>query len=150
MLLRKAITYAVSEATTHLPQEGKNMANHEFVHVEFPTANAAQSAEFYSGLFGWEMHHMPEFDYWTFASGERQGGGFNKVGSTEGGFDVRPGEVLVYVNTDDIERDLSKAQQLGGSVISPKQEIPGIGWYAVIRDLDGNQVGLYTGLQQMS
>ncbi len=126
------------------------MSNHSFVHVEFPATNSAQSAEFYSGLFGWEMHHMPEFDYYTFASGEGQGGGFNKVGSTEGGFEVAPGQVLVYVNTDDIDGDLAKAEQLGGSVVSPKQEIPGIGWYAVFRDPAGNQVGLYTGLQQLS
>jgi hypothetical protein len=126
------------------------MSNHAFVHVEFPTTDPAQSAQFYSGLFGWEMNHMPEFDYWTFSSGERQGGGFNKIGNGEGGFQVKAGEVLVYVQTDDIERDLAKAEQLGGSVVSPKQEIPGIGWYGVFRDPVGNQVGLYTGLGQTS
>ncbi len=123
------------------------MSNRGFVHVEFSANNPAESAEFYSNLFGWEMHNIPEFDYWTFASGEGQGGGFNKVGSNNG-FEVKPGDVVVYVSTDDIERDLAKAEQLGATPVMPKMEIPGIGWYAIFRDPTGNHVGLYTNLEQ--
>lgn len=126
------------------------MSNHGFVHVEFSATDPAQSAQFYSSLFGWEMHNIPEFDYWTFSSGESQGGGFNKVGNNNGNLDVKPGDVIVYVSTDDIERDLAKAEQLGATVVSPKMEIPGIGWYGIFRDPTGNKVGLYTGQQQTS
>jgi predicted enzyme related to lactoylglutathione lyase len=121
------------------------MSNHGFVHIEFSATDPAQSAEFYSNLFGWEMHNIPEFDYWTFGTVEGQGGGFNKVGSTQGSFEVKPGDVIAYVNTDDIEGDLAKAQELGGTIVTPKMEIPGIGWYGIFRDPTGNQVGLYTG-----
>lgn len=123
------------------------MSNHRFVHVEFSATDPAQSAQFYSSLFGWEMHNISEFDYWTFSSGGDQGGGFNRVGNNQG-LEVKPGDVVVYVSTDDIERDLAKAQELGGTLVSPKMEIPGIGWYAIFRDPAGNLVGLYTGREQ--
>jgi len=35
---------------------------------------------------------------------------------------------------------------LGGKIVEPKTEIPGQGWYAVIDDTEGNQIGLYENL----
>ncbi|MEA2576407.1 MAG: uncharacterized protein QOH93_3705 [Chloroflexia bacterium] len=121
------------------------MSDHKFVHVEFSATDPAKSAEFYSSLFGWEMHNIPEFDYWTFGTGEEQGGGFNKVGSNNGTLNVTPGDTVVYVSTDDIERDLAKAQELGATAVTPKTEIPGMGWFGIFRDPSDNLIGLYTG-----
>ena len=39
--------------------------------------------------------------------------------------------------------------QLGGKVVEPKTEIPGQGWYAVIDDTEGNQIGLYENAAQL-
>ncbi len=38
---------------------------------------------------------------------------------------------------------MPKVAPLGGKVVTPKTEIPGQGWYAVIDDTEGNQIGLY-------
>jgi predicted enzyme related to lactoylglutathione lyase len=123
------------------------MANRSIVHVEFSTKDAPSSAKFYSELFGWEMHEMPEFNYWTFATGPEQGGGFNNIGDNAGGgFEVKPGTVVSYVTSEDIDADLAKAESLGGTTKAPKMEIPGIGWYGVFEDPSGNLVGLYTGM----
>ena len=122
--------------------------NHPFVHIEFSSNDPAKSAEFYGSLFGWPMHEIKEFNYWTFQTAEGQGGGFNQVGNDNGNLNVKPGDVVAYVDTDDIERDLAKAQELGGTLVAPKMEIPGIGWYGIFRDPTGNLVGLYTNLQQ--
>lgn len=35
---------------------------------------------------------------------------------------------------------------LGGKIVEPKTDIPGQGWYAVIDDTEGNQLGLYENL----
>ena len=123
------------------------MANRSIVHVEYSTGDAPASARFYSELFGWEMHEIPEFNYWTFATVPGQGGGFNTVGpNTEGGFEVKPGTVVTYVTSEDIEADLAKAESLGGKTKTPKMEIPGMGWYGVFEDPSGNLIGLYTGI----
>ena len=56
----------------------------------------------------------------------------------------RAGEVLVYVNTDDIAGSLARVAALGGQVDGPPVEVAGMQW-AFFRDPSGNRVGLYTG-----
>ena len=74
------------------------------------------------------------------------GGGFPKVGMSEGGgtFSYQPGEPLLYVASEDIDADLRKAESLGGTTIVPKTEIPQTGWFAIFSDPTGNKVGLFT------
>ena len=57
---------------------------------------------------------------------------------------MKPGEVLIYIATDDIDASLAKINKLGGKTLVPKNEIPDIGWYAVFTDPTGNKFGLYT------
>ena len=59
-----------------------------------------------------------------------------------------PGDVLIYIGTDDIEASLAKIQALGGKVVAPKTEIPQTGWFAIFTDPTGNKIGLYTAMHQ--
>ncbi len=115
------------------------MTNRNVVHVEISTRNHEQSIKFYQALFGWKTNHMPEMDYTTWSAPEGPGGGFSPVGEM-----TKAGEVLVYIDSDDIEADLKKIKSLGGTVVSPKREIPNVGWFAVFRDPTGNTLALYT------
>ena len=127
------------------------MAEHKIVHVEFPAANPAEDAKFYGELFGWKLSHDSNFDYHMFQMDETSGGGFIKLTDSEpgmGDLPVRPGDTLVYISTDDIERDLQKVQSLGGKILAPKMEIPGVGWFGIFADRTGNRVALYTGKEQ--
>ena len=109
------------------------------VHVEIPAADVPAASKFYQELFGWKMEHAAEFDYTMWADGSGYGGGFNKVD------DHNPvGQVLVYIDSEDIEADLKKVEQLGGTVVTPKTEIPGTGLFGQFRDPTGNVLALYT------
>ena len=109
------------------------------VHIEIPAENSQGAGKFYEELFGWKMQHVPEFDYTMWDDGNGGGGGFNKVS------DQTPvGQVLVYIHSDDIEADLKKVEALGGTVITPKTEIPSTGWYGWFKDPTGNTLALYT------
>jgi hypothetical protein len=44
---------------------------------------------------------------------------------------------------DDIEATLAKASTLGGKTVVPKQEVPGMGWFAWFQDPEGNCIGLW-------
>jgi hypothetical protein len=121
------------------------MAAHPIVHIELAANNPEEAAKFYNNLFDWKIDVDHNHSYWMFTSEEGRGGGFNPVG-TEGMFPVKPGDVLIYVDTDDIERDLARAESLGGKIIAPKTDIPGVGWFGVFQDPTGNNVGLYTNL----
>jgi predicted enzyme related to lactoylglutathione lyase len=116
----------------------KHMSTHPIVHIEFSTQDREASAKFYSDLFGWQVEQIPEMNYATFTPGEGVGGGFNPIS------DQSPaGTVVVYVGTDDIPGTLARAQSLGGKLVAPEAEIPGMGWFALFRDPSGNMVGLY-------
>ena len=44
---------------------------------------------------------------------------------------------------NEIEDYLRRTKELGGVVAAGKTEIPTLGWYALLKDLDGNTIGLY-------
>ncbi len=121
------------------------MSARSIVHVELSARDPEGTAQFYSRLFDWEFERDPDHDYWMFRAGEGPGGGLNKVSGTDDGWNIRPGDVIVYVSSEDIDSDLRRAEELGGKVLVPRTEIPGMGWYAVFADPTGNKVGLYTG-----
>lgn len=116
------------------------MSAHPIVHIEIPADDQAKSAEFYSNLFGWKTQHAAELNYTMFDGAPGPGGGFPVIDNQN----VRRGSVLIHVATDDIESSLKKAIDLGGSVVVPKSEIPGVGWFAVFADPSGTSIGLYT------
>ena len=117
------------------------MSKRNVVHVEIPAAHVEAAGKFYQELFGWKMQHVPEFDYTMWEDGNGYGGGFNKVDHEN-----PVGQVLVYIDSDDIEADLKKAVKLGGTVVREKSEIPGTGWFGLFKDPTGNVLALYTSM----
>jgi uncharacterized protein len=121
--------------------QGENMTKRNVVHIEIPTRNGKESAEFYEKLFGWHSEAFPEMNYTTWDAHEGPGGGFSPLGG-----ETKVGEILIHVNSEDIEADLKKAKSLGATVQREKTEIPGIGWWGVFKDPTGNMIALYTGM----
>lgn len=117
---------------------GNLMSSRQIVHVEFPALDIQAGAEFYQKVFGWSCHYMPEFRYATFDA-HGVAGGIGEV-SEEG---YQPGTVVFYVESEDVDADLRRAEELGAAVLIPKMAIPGQGWIAVFTDPEGNRIGLY-------
>ena len=117
------------------------MTKRNIVHIEIPTKDAKASAEFYQNLFGWHMETVEEMNYTMWDPHAGPGGGFSQVDEN-----VKPGDVHIYVNSDDIEADLKKAESLGGEILFPKSEIPNTGWYGMFKDPTGNTIALYTSM----
>jgi hypothetical protein len=117
------------------------MTKRNIVHIEIPAADGAQAGEFYKKLFGWEIQHVPEMNYTMWDAGHGSSGGFSDLGET-----TRPGDVLIYVNSDDIQADLKQAEALGAKIIQEKMEIPQTGWFGIFQDPTGNKIALYTSM----
>ena len=117
------------------------MSKHNIVHIEIPTANPDESGKFYQQLFGWKITPVPEMNYTLWEPETGPGGGFTQVGK-----DSKVGEVIVYVDSDDVEADLKKVEKLGGKVLVPKSEIPQTGWFGIFADPTGNMIALYTAM----
>jgi hypothetical protein len=109
-----------------------------FVHVELATNDPAKAKEFYTGLFGWKLREMPEFDYTLIEVGEGTGGGIMKnpvPGS--------PSHWLAYVLVDDVAVSTEKARSLGANIVKDITEVPGMGWFSVMIDPTGAALAMW-------
>jgi predicted enzyme related to lactoylglutathione lyase len=119
------------------------MGERAVVHIEIPAKNRLAAGKFYQDMFGWEYTHTDEPMPYTSFRAPNTGGGFPEL---DNGY--QPGAVLIYVSSEDIEADLKKAESLGGKVVGPKMEIPGVGWMGVFTDPTGNKIALWKGMMQ--
>ena len=122
------------------------MSQHSICHVEIPTTDPAAAGKFYSELFDWKLQVDPTFNYHMFQAEPGPGGAFVQVGEAPGG-GYKPGEVLIYVSTDDIDATLARVEALGGKTLEPKTEIPQTGWFAIFADTSGNRIALFTSIR---
>ena len=116
------------------------MSGKAIVHMEIPARDQVKTASFYHDLFGWEYKNIPEMHYITFNAGTDQGGGFPEID----GEMYRPDNVVIYIDSDDIDGTLRKIETLGGKTLVPKTSIPGMGWFAHFADPSGNRIALFT------
>lgn len=111
------------------------------VHFEISVTNREKATDFYSKLFDWKTNTAPGFDYTLVepAGDKSNGGGIGPI---------QPGQkpsVTFYVNVDDLQAYLDKAERLGGKTVLPPTPIPNVGACAMFADLDGNVIGLFKG-----
>lgn len=117
------------------------MPDHPIVHIEIAANDPGAAGQFYANLFGWNVQPIPEMNYVTFEAKPGPGGAFPAVDNET----YKPGDVLVFVSTDDIDATLARAESLGGRTVVPKSEVPGYGWFGIFSDPTGNRIGLWTG-----
>ncbi|MBN2118029.1 MAG: VOC family protein [Anaerolineales bacterium] len=117
------------------------MSKRNVVHVEIPAANVETAGKFYQELFGWKITRDDAMNYSMWEAADGSGGGFPQVSAGS-----PAGQVLVYIDSNDIEADLKKVEKLGGTVLQPKMEIPDTGWFGVFKDPTGNVLALYTSM----
>ncbi len=93
---------------------------------------------FYSQLFDWRLTDMDAMPYTTIdAGGEGIPGGIGEAP------DGDPGHVTFYVQVEDVEAALGKAEQLGGQKLMGPMDIP-TGQIALFQDPEGHRIGLMT------
>jgi predicted enzyme related to lactoylglutathione lyase len=114
------------------------MAHGEINHIEFPADDLERAKRFYGAVAGWEFGQMGEFpDYWLFRTSEGYGGAIGKR-------DVSTGHILrIYIEVASMDAALAASDANGGTTKEPKQEIEGMGWFAVVTDPEGSEVGLF-------
>jgi len=117
------------------------MAHGDITHIAIPVDDLATAAEFSPRLFGWQIAEIEGFEgypMWRAPNGI-SGGGLAPRSSEF----TQPRSYIEVASIDDI---LAKLDAAGGSVAQPKQPITDTSWWAVIRDPDGNHIGLFEGM----
>ena len=118
------------------------------VHFEIPTDDEARAREFYSSIFGWQLQVMDEMQYTLVRTVpvDEQTQLPTEPGAINGGLikrsDTTPAPVIT-VDVASIDDALKRIGSSGGSTVTPRTEIPGMGAYAYFKDTEGNVVGLW-------
>lgn len=113
---------------------------HTLVHFEIPADNPEKLADFYGRLLGWTFEKAPEMDYWFVTTVEEGKEGVN------GGMVRRTGPQQMpmnYYQVESIDDFAAKVASMGGTVATAKQAVPGMGWFGLFLDPDGNPFGLW-------
>jgi len=105
-------------------------------HFEIISKDAAKAQKFYADLFGWTVNADNPIQY-GIVEGTEGGIGGGIAGSPDG-----QQLLTFYVQVDDLQAYLDKAQKMGGKVVMPVTEIPGMVTFAQFADPDGHVIGL--------
>jgi predicted enzyme related to lactoylglutathione lyase len=119
------------------------------VHFEITADDVARAKEFYS-IFGWDLQDVD------------MGGGMTyttittvpvddkmmptEPGAINGGLMKRSAETpspVITIGVDSVETTLKEIEAAGGSVVTPRTEIPGMGAFGYFKDTEGNVLGLW-------
>ena len=117
------------------------------VHFEIPAKNVNKLKSFYEKLFEWKIVKMPNdfIEYWAIETVPTDNSGMLTRLGVNGGMYKKQSDAnipLNYVAVENIDKALIEVVKLGGSVIMGKQEVPGVGYTASIRDPEGNPIAM--------
>ena len=119
------------------------------VHFEIPSDDIERSKKFYNELFGWK------FDKWPGSENTPEGMEYCMVKTVDdkgnealgGGMMKRqmPQQqgITNFFDVKSVQEYSAKVEQLGGKVISPKNPVPGMGYFAVCTDTENNGFGIW-------
>jgi len=120
------------------------------VHFEIPADDQKRARKFYQEALGWRVEPVPGMDYSMVITTDMDDDGQPAAaGAINGGMMAREGQItapVITVDVPDINATLKSVEQLGGSVVMPKNEIPGMGFTAYFKDPEGNVMGLWENL----
>lgn len=109
-----------------------------FVHVELQTTDLAKAKAFYGQLLDWRLEEFEGGAYTLIHVGEGVGGGMMQVPAPH-----IPSNWQAYIAVDDVAATTQRAKDLGATVLCDKTEVPGMGWFSVIRDPTGAVVAFW-------
>ena len=122
----------------------KNSVSHFEIYGDDPD----KLARFYTSLFDWTFEPVPGMDYQLIRTVDTDAAGRPvQVGGINGGMlrvpGFSPGAWVSYVNVESVDGSLARAQALGAKVTKGKTPVPGMGWFAMMVDPQGNNFAIF-------
>jgi uncharacterized protein len=125
------------------------MPKNSVVHFEIYGDEPDKLAQFYTKLFDWRVQPIPEMDYRMVYTVDTDSKGMPaKPGGINGGMAKRPGGFkanswVSYISVDSVDDAVRRAEGLGAKVTNPKSPVPGMGWFAMMLDPEGNSFAVW-------
>jgi predicted enzyme related to lactoylglutathione lyase len=120
------------------------------VHFEISADNLDRAKAFYSSVFGWHLQTMPmaggEYTSIVTTPVDGQTQLPTEPGAINGGMmqrDERTPAPVITIDVEAIDDALTEIEAGGGTTITPRTAIPGMGAFAYFKDPEGNVLGLW-------
>ncbi len=112
--------------------------------------DAAVSKAFYGELFGWTADDMPgpSGPYSVMSADESRAAGLYGMHPDWKAERATP-HWLAYVAVEDVDAAAAKVESLGGTILEPLTDIPGVGRMCIIAGPEGARLGLITPLPEL-
>jgi predicted enzyme related to lactoylglutathione lyase len=109
---------------------------HPVVHAEIRSTDPDATRAFFAGLFGWS-YSDGAYPGYTFVETGVESALPTAISPLQGDSDA----VRFVVGVPDVAAALARAEELGGTVIQPQQEVPGVS-FGVLADPLGHRIGV--------
>jgi predicted enzyme related to lactoylglutathione lyase len=110
---------------------------HPVVHAEIRSADPDKTRQFFAELFGWKVASEGAFPGYTFIDTGTPEGTYVAISPRQSAED----EVLFFVAVEDVAATLARAEELGGQIVQPAQQVPGTS-FGVFADAQGHKIGV--------
>ncbi|MFZ2189143.1 MAG: VOC family protein [Candidatus Moraniibacteriota bacterium] len=116
------------------------------IHFEVQADDVARAKKFYEKAFGWKITQAMTkekggMDYWMLDTGTGPGiggGMYERPAKKEDRFFTFDDTILV----EDIDKAVEAVKTNGGMITREKSELAGVGWFASVKDTEGNRFSL--------
>lgn len=121
------------------------------VHFEIPADDLDRARTFYGKVFGWRIDTMPmpgggEYTGLTTTAVDEKTMTPTEPGAINGGMmqrDAATPAPVITIDVEDIDAALAEIEAAGGSTVTPRTAIPGMGAFGYFKDSEGNVMGLF-------
>jgi uncharacterized protein len=108
---------------------------------EVPADDLGRAKKFYQSMFGWTFNRLQaaENNYWHIDTG-------GPDAAPDGGMMPRmhPQQPITnYVSVSSVSKAAARVEKLGGTVCKPRTAVPGMGYFAICLDTEGNTFALW-------
>lgn len=110
------------------------------IHFELAADDPQRAIAFYEKVFGWHFDKWQgPVEYWLITTGPADQPGIDggMARRAEPGFSTEN-----TVGVDSLDDALAGVEANGGTILRPKQVVPGVGWMAYCQDTEGNTFGI--------
>ena len=107
----------------------------KFIHIDISADDPERAAGFYRDVFGWTVEKAEgPTPYWLIATSDDPGAIGGGIGQRSEAWQT----VIPTIDVDSVDAFEKKLVTAGGTVVTPKQSIPGIGILLNFKDPEGN------------
>ncbi|MEW5900064.1 MAG: VOC family protein [Acidobacteriota bacterium] len=110
------------------------------VHFEIAIDNPKRAIQFYTSVFGWKIEKWQgPMEYWLVTTGQAPEPGIDGALLPRGFYPEPTVNTIAVPSVDEYE---AKIKAAGGKIVRSKTAIPGVGYFAICQDSEGNTIGI--------